>query len=216
MFLAAAGLRLVGSPPRRSRDGPRSPAGSPASSPRATSVTLGNSGDTNSLAGVFCAGLALVGSRAARLGRRWGGPAGAPASRWPLLACRVLRLRGDFLTLEAVYFRDRAAVVRLVAAVAVAGVAALPVHWESLRYPAYVSFNNTVYDPGAPLDWPAFLRTIYYNVEILAFPHRWFNDYRSLANVWLPALAVGAFAARPARAQVSTLRDACWRRCCCG
>ena len=38
------------------------------------SVTLEKSGDVNSLAGVFSAGLAMVGSRLARLGRWWGGP----------------------------------------------------------------------------------------------------------------------------------------------
>ena len=73
-------------------------------------------------------------------------------------------------------------------AAALAGVAALPMHWESLRFPDYVSFNNTVYAPGAPFNGPVFARTFYYNVEILLLPHRWFNDYRSLANVWLPAL----------------------------
>ena len=46
--------------------------------------------------------------------------------------------------------------------------------------------------PGAPINWAFFARTFYYNVEILAFPHRWFNDYRSLANVWLPALLLVA------------------------
>ena len=44
------------------------------------------------------------------------------------------------------------------------------------------------------------MRTIYYNVEILALPHRWFNDYRSLANVWLPALVVMALAPGRSRA----------------
>jgi hypothetical protein len=38
-------------------------------------VTFGNSGDTNSLTGVVCAAMALLGSRAARQGTRWGGPA---------------------------------------------------------------------------------------------------------------------------------------------
>ena len=98
-----------------------------------------------------------------------------------------------YLCLEALYFRDRAAALRLAMAAALSLVAALPLHWESLRYPTYVSFNNTVYDPGAPVNWPLVARTIYYNVEILAFPHRWFNDYRSVANIWLPAILVVAF-----------------------
>jgi len=44
------------------------------------------------------------------------------------------------------------------------------------------------------------VRTVYYNVEILALPRRWFNDYRSLTNVWLPALVVMAFAPGRSRA----------------
>jgi hypothetical protein len=163
--------------------------------------TLGSSGDTNSLAGVFATSLALIGSRAARLGRAWGGPVlvlGLTLGLYSHAAFFVYALL--FLALEALYFRDGRAAIRMVVAAAVSGVAALPVHWESLRYSAYVSFNNTVYSPGAPVDWPRFLRTLYYNVEILALPHRWFNDYRSLTNVWLPALAV--FALQPSRSRV--------------
>jgi hypothetical protein len=154
---------------------------------------LGSSGDTNSLVGVCCAGLALVGSRAARMGRRWGGPVlmlGLTLALYSHAAFFVYAL--IFLALEAVYFRDRDAAIRLVIAAILSGVAALPVHWESLRYADYVSFNNTVYDPRAPIDLPLFARTIYYNVEILALPQRWFNDYRSLHNVWLPALVAMA------------------------
>lgn len=157
------------------------------------SVTVANSGDSNSLVGVACAGLALVGSRAARLGRRWGGPllllglTLAACSHTAFFVYAVI-----FLAVEALYFRDRTAALRLAAAAAVAGLASLPVHWESLRYRDYVSFNNTVYAPGAPIRWPAVARTIALNVEILFLPHRWFNDYRSLANVWLPALVVTA------------------------
>ena len=162
---------------------------------------LGNSGDTNSLLGAFCCGVAMIGSRAARLGRRWGGPAlflGLTLGLYSHVAFVVYA--GIYLLLEAAYYRDVKAVVRLAIASALAIIVSLPVHWESLRYPAYVSFNNTVYNPGAPIDWSLALRTIYYNVEILALPHRWFNDYRSLANVWLPALAVMAFA--PGRSRV--------------
>ena len=156
-------------------------------------ATLGNSGDTNSLVGVFCVGLALAGSRAARLGRRWGGPVLLLALTLGLYShVAFVVYAAIFLLLEAIYFRDMKAVVRLVAAGAIAGIAALPVHWESVRYPAYVSFNNTVYDPSAPKDWALAFRTMFYNVQILAFPHRWFNDYRSLANVWLAALVVAA------------------------
>jgi hypothetical protein len=157
------------------------------------SGTVGASGDSNSLVGAMCAGLALVGSRAARLGRRWGGPvlliglAGGLYSHVAFFVYAVI-----FLALEAIYFRDRAAAWRSAVAVAVALVVALPVHWESIRYPQYVSFNNTVYDPRSPMDWSEFPRLVYYNIEILFQPHRWFNDYRSLANIWLPALILVA------------------------
>jgi hypothetical protein len=164
-------------------------------------VSIGNSGDTNSLIGVFCVGLAIVGSRAARLGRRWGGAVlmlGLTLALYSHVAFCVYA--GIYLLLEAAYFRDIKAVLRLAVAGALAVIVSLPVHWESLRYPAYISFNNTVYDPGAPLNWPLFLRTVYYNVEILALPRRWFNDYRSLANVWLPVLVVMAFARPRSRA----------------
>lgn len=163
---------------------------------------LGNSGDTNSLLGAFCCAVAMIGSRAARLGRRWGGPVlflGLALGLYSHVAFVVYA--GIYLLLEAAYYRDFRAVVRLAIASTLAIVVSLPVHWESLRYPAYVSFNNTVYNPGAPIDWPLALRTIYYNIEILALPHRWFNDYRSLANVWLPALVVMAFA--PGRSRVA-------------
>jgi hypothetical protein len=156
-------------------------------------ATLGNSGDTNSLVGVFCVGLALAGSSAARRGRRWGGPVLLLALTLGLYShVAFVVYAGIFLVLEAIYFRDTKALVRLVVAGAIAGIAALPVHWESVRYPAYVSFNNTVYDPAAPKDWALAFRTMFYNVQILAYPHRWFNDYRSLANVWLAALVVAA------------------------
>jgi hypothetical protein len=161
--------------------------------------TIGSSGDTNSLAGVACAGLAMVGAHAARRGRAWGGPLmvlGLTLALYTHAAFFVYA--AIYLALEAAWFRDRTAAVRLIAAAAFSGLAALPIHWESFRYHAYVSFNNTVYEPGAPINWPAVARNIYYNVEILWLPHRWFNDYRSLANVWLPALAIVALTpARP-------------------
>ncbi len=156
---------------------------------------LGSSGDTNSLVGVFSAGVAIIGSRAARLGRRWGGPVlllGLTLGLYTHPAFSVYAV--ILLALEPLYFRDRPAAIRLVVAVAFAAVAALPMHWESLRYRGYVSFNNTVYDPHAPTDWGLVARTVYYNLEILALPNRWFNDYRSLANLWLPVLIVAAIA----------------------
>ena len=157
------------------------------------SGALGSSGDTNSLVGVCCVCLALMGSRAARLGSRWGGPLLMLALTLALYTHAAFFVYAViYLTIEAVYYRDWTAFLRLVAAGALAGVASLPTHWESLRYPDYVSFNNTVYSPGGPMDWAGFARSVYYNVEILGRPGRWFNDYRSLANVWLPVLAVSA------------------------
>ena len=83
--------------------------------------------------------------------------------------------------------------MRLVAAAALAGVAALPVHWESLRYPELRQLQqHGLRSRARRSTGRLFVRTVYYNVEILALPHRWFNDYRSLANVWLPALVVVA------------------------
>jgi hypothetical protein len=108
---------------------------------------------------------------------------------------------GFYLLLEAAYYRDFKVVLRLAAAGVFAVIASLPVHWESLRYPDYVSFNNTVYNPGAPLNWPLFFRTLYYNIEMLALPHRWFNDYRSLTNIWLPVVLVMALT--PGRSRAS-------------
>ena len=154
---------------------------------------LGNSGDTNSLVGVFCATLAIAAGRGARLGHRWGGPLLLLALTLGLYSHVAFVLyAGIYLLIEAAYYRDRAAVIRLALASVAAVLAALPVHWESLRYSDFVSFNNTVYDPATPRDWPVVLKSIYYNVEILLRPGRWFNDYRSLANVWWIPVAVVA------------------------
>jgi hypothetical protein len=164
-------------------------------------IAFGNSGDTNSLMGVFCATVALVGSGAARRGNRWGGLVLLLGLTLALYSHPAFFIYGAiFVTIEAIYFRDRAAFVRLIVCGAAASIAALPIHWESLRYHAYTSFNNAVYDPSAPTNWPLAIKTMYYNVEILAFPHRWFNDYRSLANVWLPALVVSALRFERSRA----------------
>ena len=165
------------------------------------SVTLGKSGDTNSLMGVFSATTALAGSRAARTGHRWGGPVlllGLTLALYSHQAFFVYAVL--FLALEAAYCRDTRAAMRLAAAAVIALAAALPMYWESLRYGAYVSFNNTVFNPNAPADWRAFPRLVFYNVQILALPGRWYNDYRSLANIWLPVLALVAVAGRASRA----------------
>jgi hypothetical protein len=157
-------------------------------------IGFGNSGDTNSLMGVFCATIAVAGSGAARRGKRSGGLVLLLGLTLALYSHPAFFVYGSlFIAIEAAYFRDRAVFLRLCVAGVTAVIASLPIHWESLRYHAYTSFNNAVYDPSGPIDWPLAIKTMYYNVEILAFPHRWFNDYRSLANVWLPALVVSAF-----------------------
>ena len=162
--------------------------------------TITSSGDTNSMVGVFCAGLALAGSHAARRGRRWGGPLMLAALTVALGSHAAFAVyAGLYLLLESIYFRDRAAFVRLALASGFATIAALPVHWESLRYPEFVSFNNTVYQHGEPIRWGQFARNAFYNVEILALPQRWFNDYRSLANVWLLPMLLVAVTGRATR-----------------
>lgn len=164
-------------------------------------IGFGNSGDTNSLMGVFCATVALAGSSAARRGRRWGGVVLLLGLTLALYSHPAFYIYAAiFVAVEAIYFRDRAVFVRLLIAAPAAAIASLPIHWESLRYHAYTSFNNAVYDPSAPTNWRLAIKTMYYNVEILAFPHRWFNDYRSLANVWMPALLASAILMKRSRA----------------
>jgi hypothetical protein len=163
-------------------------------------VSLCNSGDTNSLAGVFSATVAMAGSRAARRGSAWGGPVEAIGLALAMYSHQAFFVYAClFLAIESLYYVDVRALFRLGLAAVVAVLASLPLHWESYRYPAYVSFNNTVYDPAASPDWGRFVRLVYYSVEILAFPHRWFNDYRSLCNVWLAAVAVVAVGATRSR-----------------
>lgn len=161
---------------------------------------LGQSGDTNSLVGVFCAGLAIVGGHSARNGSRWGGPTMLLGLTLALYTHTAFFVYGGiFLAIEAIYYRDTQAAIRLAIAAAIAAVASLPMHWESLRYPEFVSFNNTVYDPDVGPNWSLFARLVYYNVEILFLPNRWFNEYRSVANVWLVALIAAAVMSRGTR-----------------
>jgi hypothetical protein len=174
-------------------------------------VTLGNSGDTNSLTGVFCAALAMLGSRAARQGRRWGGPAMVLGLTLCLYThAAFLVYAGILLTLEAIYFRDRRAFIRLVLAGS-PPYRGLPVHWESLRYPAYVSFNNTVYDPsrrrtGASRFAPS-----------TTTPRS--SRSRTAGSTTTAACATSGFRSSPSppsrsaeRARASTPPPRCWRR----
>ncbi len=161
--------------------------------------TIMTSGDTNSIAGVFCAVLALTGSRLARRGARWGGAVLALGLTLALYThAGFFVYTCVYLVLEAAYYRRGRHLVRLVAAASVAAVAALPVYWELLRYPSYFATNNVVYAAGT-IDWLDAVRRVYYSVELLAQPHRWFNDSYGLARVFLPVLGWVAWRARPAR-----------------
>ena len=147
--------------------------------------TIMPSGDTNSIAGVFCAVLAIGGSRAAALGRRWGGPLLALGLTLALYSHAAFFLYAIvYLVLETRFYRSRQMVIRLAVAAVVAFIGALPLYWEMLRYPAFFTTNNLLYAPG-PTDWSHVARQIFYNTEILLHPHRWFNDYLSLTKVFL-------------------------------
>ena len=161
------------------------------------SYLLLRSGDTNSLAGVACTMLALTASGAAARGTRWGGPL--------LLAALVLLnyvhagfllYAAFFLVLEALFYRDLTRLARALLATAVAVVAGLPQHWESWRYPDYFIPNNVVLDQANEFLWLPFLRKVYYNIELLWLPGRWFNDFSGLAGVCLPITAFIAWQVR--------------------
>jgi hypothetical protein len=161
------------------------------------SYLLLRSGDTNSLAGVGCTMLALVASRLAAGGNAWGGP---------LLLMALVLLNyvhagflvyaALFLALESLFYKDLSRLLRAAFATGAAVVAGLPLHWESWRYSAYFIPNNVVFDPDAPFSLVPFLRKVYYNVELLALPGRWFNDFTGLSGVLLPMTAYVAWRVR--------------------
>jgi hypothetical protein len=161
--------------------------------------TIMPSGDTNSIAGVFAALVALAGSRMARTGSRWGGAvlvAGLTLVAYTHLG--FLLYTALYLGLEAVFYRDWRMAVRAAVAGVAAGLASLPLYVELLAYPDYFITNNLVYAPGH-LVWDRVARQIFYNTEILLHPHRWFNDYYSLAKVTL--VLVGWMALQPGRSR---------------
>lgn len=151
------------------------------------SYFLVRSGDTNSLAGAVLTLATIVAAHAARHGHRWAAPALVSA----LLAVAYSHA-GSFmyavcyLLLDAAVCRSWRAAVLALGAAGVAQVAALPMTWESWRYPALFHFNNLYLEPPAFINWPALARKIFYNVELLWMPNRWFNDYGGLALVLLP------------------------------
>jgi len=160
------------------------------------SYYLLRSGDTNSLAGTFCAMAALTGSHAAARGRRWG------AALLVVSLALVNYVHTGFfvytamlLTVEALFYRDWGRIRRAALAVATGVVTALPLTWESWRYADYVSLNNVALTTE-PFRLEPFLRQIYYNIEILALPSRWFNDFTGLTHILLPVLAWTAWKER--------------------
>jgi len=139
----------------------------------------------------------LLGAHAARRGRRWGA--------WTLvcgLTATAYAHPGFFvyacvyLLLDAALARDRRSAVRALVAMAAGVIASLPLTWESWRYPSYFLVNTLFYERPPAIDWPALARTIYYNVELLWLPGRWFNDYSGLALVFLPVAVACAIADR--------------------
>ena len=160
------------------------------------SYFLLRSGDTNSLAALAAAGLTLTASHACALGYR----------RASLLLVGGLGLvtychAGFFvytaalLIVEAACYRDAARLRRAIVAIAAAMVMGLPLTWESWVYPDFFRFNNVLYEWDVTWPWFEILRKIYYNVELLWLPNRWFNDFSGLTNIALPIVAFMAWRA---------------------
>ena len=151
------------------------------------SYLLLRSGDTNSLAGVACTLLALTASRSAARGTKWGGPLLVGALvLLNYVHAGFLIYAAAFLVLESVFYRDWHRLLRALVATFVALIAGLPLYWESWRYPEFFIPNNVVLDRAAPFQLMPFLRKIYYNVELMWLPGRWFNDFSGLAGICLP------------------------------
>ena len=155
------------------------------------------SGDTNSLAGVSAAALAILAMQAARQGRRFGAVGVAVAlslaaySHLGFFAYAVA-----FCGLHCLYYRDARGVLLVAAAVVCALLAVLPASWENWTLPSYFSFNNVLLHPPDSLQWGAFARQFYYNVEILLQPGRWFNDYTTPVRIFLPVVVLLAVQAQ--------------------
>jgi hypothetical protein len=149
------------------------------------------SGDTNSVAAVVATMVVLVGSHATAA-RRWWGPIAFVGGLTLVLYAHAgfFVYAAVLLTVEAAFYRDWRRARRSLAALAAAVVASLPLTWEAWRYPAFFTFNNVMYDTTRPMDWGAFVRQLYYNVEMLVQPGRWLNDFTGLTLATLPVTAV--------------------------
>ena len=124
------------------------------------------------------------------------GGSGGEARCWPLALTLALYSHAAFfayatvcLAVEVLFYRDWRGGARSVVALGVAFVAALPLHWELVRYPAWFVTNNLYFEAPPSFDWPGLLRQIWWATEILALPWRWFNDYGGLTHVFLVVLA---------------------------
>lgn len=161
------------------------------------SYFLIRSGDTNSLAGVVTTLSALLGAHAARRGHRWG-----PAWLVSSLVLVIWSHAGSFvyallyLAADAALARDWRSAIRAGIAAATALIAALPMNWESWRYPELFSFNNVYYLAPTSINWGALAQKVAYNIELLWLPGRWFNDYGGMALVFLPVAVATAWAGR--------------------
>jgi hypothetical protein len=161
------------------------------------SFMLIRSGDTNSLAGVASATLAVTASHLARRGSRAGLPLlvlGLALAAWSHTGFFTYAV--GYLALEALYYRDWRSACCAVVAIGLAVVASLPLTWEWWRYGDSFSFNNLGPNLASPFDPLGVARKVYYNVEILFSPGRWVNDYSSLANIFVPVVAFVALQRR--------------------
>ena len=149
-------------------------------------ATVMQSGMANSTAGAAGVAVALYASHAARRGRRWGGPLVVLALTLTLYSHAAFYAYGALcLAVETLFYRDLKGAVRSAAALAVAFVAALPLHWELVRYPEWFVANNLYFEAPPTFDWQGLVRQIWYATEMLWQPGRWFNDYGGLTYVWL-------------------------------
>jgi hypothetical protein len=160
------------------------------------SYFMARSGDTNSMSGMFCAVAALVGNQAASKGRRWGAPllVGSMALMGHCHTGYIVYTSALFAA-ETLYYRDWRRAGRAAIGVAVAILVALPLTWESWRYPSYFNVANSAH-ARIPFRIGTLLRQIYYNVEILFLPGRWFNDFTGLMRSMLPVLLLLAWRRR--------------------
>ena len=148
--------------------------------------TIMPSGDTNSIAGVLSALVALTGSRIVATSPRSGAALLIGGLTLALYSHAAFFLYAFvYLLLEAALYRSVRMAGRAVLASLIAVGVSLPQHFELLRYSDFFITNNLMYG-GAVYDLPRMARKIFYNVEILFHPHRWFNDYLSMTCVFLP------------------------------